>query len=585
MFKVISAEFKKILSKPGIYILSVLLAIILVLGVFIYNPKVQETNKIIFSQTNFLDKYAYFIGDDETYKTAGLKVEADKQVKEAIENIEHYFVVTPSGKITQKENITLLLEDIEEKFKEYLDCSIDGLDSTILKTRTDLITSFENLNAAIVNANINAANGSYSILMTEKTYENYTKQYKEIIAWAKTSVSKEDLANHCNIYKSTLKDEFLKTINQFIYPSISESFVNTYTTNSDESKLNTLNNRLSLIMEEINTNFTIAQNDASKNIQLSNVMNELAEKYIYTCSTFVDLVKYELITNALNNLSTTEQMSAMYLSDYSYYNCKSLLIRNEFLFEENKFENDFAHPLTIGVTSNDDINAYDYAYFVLRLFSFIIITFAIMSACHTIAGEIKEGSMRYLAIRPVSRTKILFGKFLSIIILSSILMIFSTIISICVGGAVYGFASSNILTIFNGSAALTIHPIIMIIIYVISMMLELIVYTSIALMLACIFKSDLLSVTLMLALYLINFLLPVFVQGINSWLTFYPFSHISLYSLFGSSIYAVGGNFLNALLGAKVYSTSNVILTLTIIPLIFIITSFIANKLFNNKEL
>ena len=297
----------------------------------------------------------------------------------------------------------------------------------------------------------------------------------------------------------TFKDGFLNTIQDFKYPTITNTFIENYTTDSTGTKLNTLYSRLNLIMDEINSNFAIAQSDASKNIQLSNTMNELAQRYVDTCTTFTDLVNYELITNALSVLSTTEQMKAMYLAEYSSYNYKSLLVKTEFLFEENKFETSFANPLTIGVTSNDDINAYDYAYFVLRLFSFIIIAFAIMSACHTIAGEIKDGSMRYLAIRPVSRTKILFGKFVSILILSAILTIFSAIIAILVGGAVYGFTSLNILTIFNGNVAITIHPIIMIIIYVISLLLELTVYTSIALLLSCLLKSDLLSVTLMLA--------------------------------------------------------------------------------------
>ena len=585
MFKIISAEFKKILSKPGIYVLSVLLAIILILGVFIYNPKVQETNKINFTQTNFLDKYSYFIGDDETNKTTGIKVDADTQVSLAIQNINNYSFQTENGKINQKQNIDLLLSDIDEKFKEYLDCSIDGLDSTIVKTRTDLVKSFEKLNDVVVTANINAANGSYTIVMTENTYKDYTAQYKEIISWAKTTVNKADLANHCNIYKTDLKNEFLDIISEFKYPSLSDSFISTYTTDSVGTKLNTLNTRLDAIMEEINTYFNMAQSDASKNIQLSNKMNELAQKYVDTCTTFTDLINYELVVNALSNLSATEQMSAMYLSEYSSYNYKSLLVRTEFLFEANKFESSYAHPLTIGVTSNDDINAYDYAYFVLRLFSFVIIAFAIMSACHTIAGEIKDGSMRYLAIRPVSRTKILFGKFVSILILSAILSIFSAIIAVCVGGAVYGFTSANILTIFNGNVAITIHPIVMILIYIISLLLELTVYTSIALMLSCLIKSDLLSVTLMLAFYLINSLLPVFVQGINSWLTFYPLSHISLYSLFGSSLYAVSGNFLNALLGAKIYITTNIILTSIIIPLIIMISLFVANKIFNIKEL
>ena len=54
MFKVISAEFKKIFSKPGIFILAVLLAIILVLGVFLYNPKINEDNSIKFERCGFV---------------------------------------------------------------------------------------------------------------------------------------------------------------------------------------------------------------------------------------------------------------------------------------------------------------------------------------------------------------------------------------------------------------------------------------------------------------------------------------------------------------------------------------------------
>ena len=365
MFKIISAEFKKMLSKPGIYILSLLLAVILVLGVFIYNPKVQETNQINFTQTNFLDKYSHFIGDDDTNKSYGIKVEADKMVAQAVENVNNYLIQTTDGKITQKDYINQLFADIDEKFKEYLDCSIDGLESTIVKTRTDLVASLENLNTAIINANINAANGCYSIIMTAKTYSDYINLFKDIKAWAETVVKKEDLAAHCNVFKNKLKNDFLKTINAFIYPTLSENFIQTYTSTKDGTKFHTLQNRLNLIKNEINTNFDLAQSDASKNIQISNTMNNLAEKYVNTCNTFVELVKYELITNALKDLSTAEQMNVMYLSDYSSYNSKSTLIKLTYLFDENKSESDFSNPLAIGVTSNDDINAYDYAYFVL----------------------------------------------------------------------------------------------------------------------------------------------------------------------------------------------------------------------------
>jgi len=583
MFKVISAEFKKIFSKPGIFILSVLLAIILILGVFLYNPKLNEDTSIKFEgQTNFTSKYDYFIGDDETY---GIKAKADNNVELVISNINNYLVINNGTKITQKENISLLLNNIDEKFKEYTDCSIDGLESTIIKTRTDLVYAFETLNQAISYAYSNAANGSYSLLMTENQYNEYTSQYKEILKWANTVVQKADLAEHCYTYKTKYKTKFLTTINDFVYPTLSKQFIDSYTTDSNNSALNTLNNRLSAIMDEINTNLAIAQNDSSKNIQLSDKMTELAQLYVDTCETFSNLVKYELICNAFDNVSVSEHNDVLYLSNYSAYNANSLLVRYSYLFDNNKTTTDYATPLAIGNTSNLETNAYDYAYFVLKLFSFVLISFAIMSACNTIAGEIKDGSMRYLAIRPVTRTKILFGKFLSIMSLSFILAIFGGIIAICVGGAVYGFSTLPILTIFNGTTAVTFHPIVMISIYLLSMLIELAIYTAIALFVSSLIKSDLLAVTILIGLYLINTLLPVFVVGINSWLAFYPFSHISLYSLFGSSVYVPQGNFLSLLLGAKVYGTTNIILTSSLTLILLFTSLFFANKIFNNKEL
>ena len=99
------------------------------------------------------------------------------------------------------------------------------------------------------------------------------------------------------------------------------------------------------------------------------------------------------------------------------------------------------------------------------------------------------------------------------------------------------------------------------------------------------FKSDLFSVTLLLVIYVINIILPIFVQGANTWLAFYPFSHISLYSLFGSSVYAVSTNFYNLLLGAKVYTVTNIVLTLIITLSLIVLLNFLAKKHFKHKEL
>ena len=405
--------------------------------------------------------------------------------------------------------------------------------------------------------------------------ERYFSKYR------KEEITEED----CLEFEKKYSNTFYSCINNFKYPTLSKDIVKTYTSETAGTRLNTLNKRLDSIWNDIQNNYTLAIHDSAFNTKQVDKMDQLANAYVETIDTYVGLIKYELLTNAFSSLSTKEQLNTLYLSDYSNFNSQSLLARYEYLFEHNKSENDYGKPLTIGVTSNSSINAYDYAYFVLKIFSFVIIVYSIMAACHSIAGEIKEGSMRYLAIRPISRTKMFFGKWISILTMSAILVLFSALIALCVGGAVYGFNTNPILTIFNGSSAFSIHPLGMIGIYLLSMMFELIVYSMIAMLMSTLFKSDLISMTILIVVYLINILLPAFVQGSNTWLAFYPFSHISLYALFGSSVYAVPTNFFNLLFGAKVYAGTHFALTTSMILLITIIISVIAIKIFKKKEL
>lgn len=578
MFKVISAELKKMVSKPGIYILAILLAIILVLGAFIYNPTVYSSSYITLTGNTVMEKYTYFIGEG----SGGIKLQADTSITDASNKILAYNV---DGK-SQEENIDDLYDTFMMYYNNYREAAYnDTPDNVIATYRANLVSALNSLNAAIATGVNNSSAGAYTILTTRTNYDRYTATYESIRNLFSTNTS--NIADICQEYENNYRNSFTSSIDAFIYPTLSEELIRDYTVNEEGTKLYTELLRL----DEINNSILSIYNDVrdgTKDDQSINVMQELEDLvnlYVNTANTFVNLVNYELLSNAFSFVSTNEQMDLLYLDNDTQYDSDTLLIRYNFLFDNNKTESDYAHPLTIGVTSNDEINAYDYAYFILRLFSFIIIVYAIMSACHAIAGEIKEGSMRYFAIRPVNRLTLYFGKFLAIILMSLILIIFSAIIAVCVGGAVYGFSSASILTIFNGTTAIVIHPIVMLIIYLVSLLLELVVYTSIAMLLSCLFKSDLLAVTLMIVLYLLNTLLPVFVTGANSWLTYYPFSHISLYSLFGSSIYAISNNFLNMLLGAKVYAGTNIGLTITVIVLFIAIINLLATVVFKKKEL
>ncbi len=580
MFKVISAEIKKMLSKPGVYVLSVLLALILVLGVFIYKPTIAQSSYISLNGSTVLEKYTNYYSNNNGVES-GIKIQVKDDVDATVNMIEAYKYHSTS----YKSAIQSQMADVEAKFDNYRDYGVltNASQTSINNARNALISSINALNTTILTGiNLNPQM-SYPIVTTKSNYQTYTAAYDSSLDLL--SISSNNISAQCSEFEAECLPKLKTAINEFAYPTLSNEFIKSYTSTESTSKFSVIKSRLTQLENEIEQFKNSAGTNADFNLSNADKFEKLVNVYVSTCATYTNLVKYELICIAFECTTTTQQLQLLYLDKYSPYNCQSSLIRYDYLFNNNKTEFDYANPLTIGTTANAEINGYDYAYFSMRLFSFVLIAYAIMSACSSIAGEVKEGSMRYFAIRPVGRTKMLFGKYFAIMLMSFILSVFSSVIAIIVGNVVYGINSLSILTIFNGTTAIVLHPAVMFVIYVASMLLEIAIYTSIALLFSCLFKSDLFAVTILLMLYLVNFMLPLFVGGVNSWLTFYPFSHISLYALFGSSIYAQQGNIFSNLLGAKVFTGTNAILTVCVILILLILPKLFATFAFKKKEL
>ncbi len=579
MFKVMSAEIKKMVSKSGIYVLAVLLALVLVMGIFIYNPEETETTSISLTGSTFLEKYTYFYGSNNS----GIYYSINSEITSAVNDVKSYQV----DGVSYKEYINGLFDTFNTKLSDYRTLIQGGAsDSSLNSSKSDVVSALTTFYNAVKTGTDYAQKTSYPVLTTSDNYTQFGKLYDKIYDLFTNST-----ASHSLIYEeyvNSYEADFEATIDNFIYPTLSDSLVKDYTqraTDSNLTKLDTLYNRLSAIEKEILEYYTKAQSDDTFNNNNADLMDELANDYQNNVTAFVNLVNYELLANAFASVSTATQLKLLYLTDYNEYDTNSYLIKYTYLFENNKTDADYANPLAIGTISNSETNAYDYAYFVLSLFSFIIIVYAVMQACHAIAGELKEGTMRYLAIRPVNRSSILFGKLLSIIFMSAILIIFCGVLAVLIGGGVYGYSTLNILTIFNGSTVLIMHPVWMIVIFMVSLLLQVIVYSSIALLLSCLMKSDLLAVTIVMVLYLFNIILPIFVTSPTSWLAYYPFSHISLFSLFGSSLYTDTGSFFNLLLGAKVYTNTSLVLTLVVVLVIVLVTNIISMLAIKKKEL
>lgn len=580
MNKVIHAELKKTVSKPGIYILAILLATIMVLGLFIYKPTASKSELTEFSGTTVLQIYQ---NDFDNGENAGIKSASDKKVEDAKSTLLNY---TIDG-VSYSEKIANLQKKFEKSFKEYRECGVNpsATESYISTKKADMLTNFKAIYTTL-NKGLDLCNqNAYPILTTKANYDEYYDLYMEALKLLEPKTTK--ISDVCAEFVDSYQDKINNCISKLYYPTVSEQKVNNYTTNYEGSYLAKFEANRNEVLTQIVDLKNQAQSATDVNVNEDKIaeIKALINKYEAYSITYANLIKYDLLSGALEKVKTTDKGNLLYMQSVTEIDANSLLIKYEYLFKNNKTMAEFANPLTIGIASNGVTNGYDYAYFTLRLFSFVIIAYAIMAGAHTIAGEIKEGTMRYLAIRPVKRTSILFGKFFAISIMSVILILFSGTISVIVGGCIYGFNSATILTVFAGKYAITLHPIGMIAIYLLSLTLELLVYLSISLMLSTLFKSDILAVTIMMVIYLVNILLPIFTTSAISWLAYYPFSHISLYSLFGSALVADPSNAFYLLMGAKVYSTTGLFITIVAIALIIALCNVIATYVFKRKEI
>ncbi|MFQ6724213.1 MAG: ABC transporter permease, partial [Clostridia bacterium] len=318
--------------------------------------------------------------------------------------------------------------------------------------------------------------------------------------------------------------------------------------------------------------------------KIINEMNSLFNRYQNCFSILATSYDSSMCVDALNSITNKSQRAKLLgYANVSLYEQEETAIRYKYYIENHSSPSDYANSLSVTHTSNGKINAYDFTFFVMSLFSVGVILFAIYLSAHTISGEISNNTMRFVSIRPVKRSSLFFGKYFAILIMSALLLLFGTITSLIVGGILFGFESANILMIINGNLIFTIHPILAILIFILSSFMTIAVYSSISILLSTILKSELLAMLIGVIIYTVSLILPLFF-GINSWLKFYPLANINLFSYFGTTR-ITSDSVLAKLFNNVVYHGMNIWISLIYIIGISIILLLIARHIFKKREL
>lgn len=576
MHKVISFELKKIVSRPGIYLLALILACLLTVTAFVYKPTSPSREYLQLNGTSVTEMASDFANYKEQYDA---QIESWLKVAEEIEdnNFKFYEEEINSLYIETKDNINTFIENstnitVTNQYAFLYDIH-----------NADKNGSLDRLYAKLIEF-IGEEKDSYHPVTTTKS--NYSKMINDITFInddIESTIASKSYSIIANAFANDYLDRITNIVQEIVYPNYSR-VIDLFLKNGNYYNVTVERLRiLYLEMEDIvaQANANSGANNFSKS--LMDEYTDLFNQYRMVSSIYTNLLTYNLNMVVLDNYSASERTQIKYYDDIDYYNNQENLTKYTYYITNDTNEYSYANPLSFDYSSNQKTNAYDYSYFALSIFGVILIAFAITFASHAIAGESKEGTMRFVSIRPISRTSLILGKFFAIAIITLIMLIFSAVASMVVGGFLFGMSSLDILSVVNATKVVTIHPMLSLAIFVASTYLKILVFVSIAMLFTSFLKSDLLTLILTLLIYVVHLMLPLFF-GVNSWLRFNPLANIDLFAYLGSGT-MTAKTILGQMFTSVVYNGINIWISLIFISAMIIGFNLISIFAFKKREL
>lgn len=572
----ISAEFKKTLSKPGIYVLIILLAAILVVSGLFFSPKSSVPNlEISLNGDTVGELYTSFVYNEKVNYDALL---AQTYAKDNFyRNLEDVKQGAISIIAEMEENINYLYLYSEPNYI----ITLSELDNI----RNEILDSAEAVVPYLRDKMNLSTNGKYLILGSDNILLQVNALLSDVVINFSASVStKLEYKTMAQNYKSSTQGNDLRVcLNKFVYPTLSEDFLANIFDISDETKISMyekIQERLLNIMSKINLlndQMTPETEVLPANIDL---IKKYASEYCQKILVFKELVQYTIQQEILKDIDENTVATFKNFETYTEYGATEMLSVYQYLFDKNQTISNYAYPFAFGMSSNANTNAYDFAFYVLEIFVFILIIFAIANASGSISGEISSGTMKFIAIRPIQRRDIYYGKLFSILLTCAIVLLFGAITSMITGYIMYGTQSLPILTVLNATNVMVLEPIILLTLFMLSSLLKILVYILIGLALSCLLKSNVLSVVIASLLYFGNIIIRA-LGVLTNFMKFNPLANLDFYDYFAG---IRGGNSTLQLISDTITGSGDIMLTAFYIVSLTIVLTVISLICIRKKE-
>ncbi len=574
IFKLTNAEFNKIFLRPSIFILTAFLIISLVVSNVLYKPTTSVASSFYENAETVGEMYTLFNGTtDNALTKANIKKDLDNV---SIKIYNEYEDLTKSDELkTFQDKLSELDKDLTVTLndeKVYISTSAFNRnqvisDLTAIKTKlSDFLSYLPTLKTKTINFYITYAQYDAIYDNVKKVYSAFPQTFNDKIDRQYFLDFCDSILEHYSIKKSITILSQVQNEKIEISKTDYDKLVEDYYTNTKD-KLETLYS--AEVDEFYNTN-----KNSTEKADLDK-MQKLILNYNSFEKMNATLLNNKFMLLKVGEKTDTEIKDIIGYSEISKYQVNEQIQIYDYLIENNKFDYNYLKSFNFNTNSGESTNAYDYTIYTMQILNILIIIFTIFYACSSIAGDQSSGTMKMIAIRPYTRTKLFAGKFLSCLMFGTMLSVIAFFASFVVGIISFGLPIMDCLVVFDARIIVTINPILLLLIYLLSCIVNLLFYISLAMFICLIFKSNTLSVFLTSILYGTQLVLCGVVNKV--WLKYTPFAHFDIFKYFGNSSF---GFLRMNILPDTNFATSGLILGLMIV-----IMNIISNFIFQKRDI
>ena len=564
IFRLARAELNKLFQRPAIFLMAGFLVVALVLVSFFYNPTLRTDTRISYQGANTTEIHTQFQAEKTT-----IIAELSSLVDEI--NTETYNINNNSSRLDELKNLIANAEGALEDFHSELlkdskninnmRSKLEVYKTRILNIQTFLSTIETNIDFFITTGQLNTLKSFFERLNNDipSNTTNYTVD--NMVELGNFLVLNRNFSDHVYPTLNALKEITLDVteVNRLV-----EQYYNNIAVGEDS--------RLSLYENQIEE-YYLAHIGSSEEEDMQE-LNDMFSNY-----KSIVLMAKECLDNSftllkVNDISNATLSSYVGFSDLNKYTLEESLTKNTYLLDNGKFDKDFANNFNFGTTAGFTTTAYDFTIYAMQILTFIIAVFCLFFGAGLIAGEFTGKTMKMLAIRPYTRNKIYLGKLLACVAFMLILLLISFVASFVVGAILYGIDLPNVLLIINATSATVVHPMVVMLIYLASSILNLLFYISLALLLSVVFRSSTVAVLTSFIVYVVTILCNMLMVTV-SWFKWLPIAHLDIFKYFGGASSTGGFLTFNTIIDANLWLSFGYILG---IILVFNLASLIVFK-------